>query len=532
MAAGEKEPGWLSPPDNTVYVVITTVNHDKSAAELPLLMMKKWLEQWIPNTNKNKETEAKPRRDGAIIASAENRKIAEAAIKNAKRFYDICDIQVVEMEKMNQSQGVIFGRNLLSESTEALIQDLKPKGVADIDRISSFKNGSLSPNGLHVLTFNSRRLPETILIGYVRYQVRQYFPRPLRCVRCCVYGHTRKNCREPNEICKDCAVIKHEGQCSSPLKCRNCNGSHGSFDKMCPIFKREEAIIKLKIDQGISFGYARKLYMDKVDSTKVTYCQMAMNMAEEEAFRLADEIECVREKNQRTEFMKEELKKEIKKLEEATKEILNLQRRKNVLEGILTSNQQENYMTSTQTTTPTPSHLNILTQQTGQSQVSASLSTPISQLSPQNPTTSQITSPSLTNDLFPLTTSLFRKTVQDQANGDSSDEMEYQTDTKSKRRNNDASDSETETEKEKRKKINKDEHNIGISDFANLSKSQRKQIRTEVIKNAENKISDFPMYWKKGNKIISTSPKTRQHKEQAKIFHEWVLNGKNPNSSE
>jgi hypothetical protein len=282
MAAGEKVPIWLSPPDTAVYVVITTVNHDKPAADLPLLMMKKWLEQWFPMVGKNKETEAKPRRDGSIVVAAENRKIAEAAIKNARRFYDICDIQVVEMAQMNQSQGVIFGRNLLSETTEALLEEMKNKGVTNIDRISSFKNGSLSPNGLHVLSFNSRKLPETILIGYVRYQVRQYFPRPLRCVRCCIYGHTKKNCSETNESCKDYATLKHEGQCTAPRKCANCEGPQAPrspFDKNCPIYKREEAIIKLKIEQGISFGYARKLYMEKVESTKTTYSQMALSMA-------------------------------------------------------------------------------------------------------------------------------------------------------------------------------------------------------------------------------------------------------------
>jgi cysteinyl-tRNA synthetase len=161
-------------------------------------------------------------------------------------------------------------------------------------------------------------------------------------------------------------------------------------------YKREEAIIKLKIEQGISFGYARKLYMEKVESTKTTYSQMVLSMAEEEAARLANEIHSVREKTERTEAMKETLKKEINRLEDATKEILNLQRRKNVLEGIIaseTNKQQEEYATSQQNTT--------------QSQETSS--SPISQLSypTQIPTTSQ--TPDLSINISPLRTSCLIK---------------------------------------------------------------------------------------------------------------------------
>jgi hypothetical protein len=518
MAAGEKVPIWLSPQDTAVYVVITTVNYEKVAADLPLLMMKKWLQQWFPISSKNKETEAKPRRDGSIVVAADSRKIAEAAIKHAKSFYEICNIQVTEMEQMNQSQGVIFGRNLLSEPTEALLQDLKNKNVTNIDRISSFKNGLLSPNGLHVLTFNTRKLPENILIGYVRYQVRQYFPRPLRCVRCCVYGHTKKNCKETDESCKDCATLKHEGQCTSPKKCSNCEGPHGSFDKKFPIFKREEAIIRLKIEQGISFGYARKLYMEKMETTKATFSQMALEMAEEEAARLVNEIESVKEKTERTEIMKETLKKEIQKLEAATKEILNLQKRKNVLEGILASGsnkQQKEYVTITPTQMEAPQQHTTQSQDTPYS--------PISQLS--YPT--QMSDFSV--NLSPLRTSLFNKTVQ--VEDDNLDDMEYETETM-KRKNDNDSDSEAEKETEKRKRYYKGDHTIEISDFDSLTKNQRKQIRKDAIKQAEDKNTDLPLYMRKGNKIRNTTARTRQHKEQAKNFHEWVLNTTNPNNSE
>jgi thiamine pyrophosphokinase len=76
-----------------------------------------------------------------------------------------------------------------------------------------------------------------------------------------------------------------------------------------------------------------------------------------------------------------------------------------------------------------------------------------------------------------------------------------------KRRN--VSDSDSEAEKEKRKRFYKGDHTIEISDFDSLTKNQRKQIRKDAIKQAENKNTDFPLYMRKGNKIINTNARTR-----------------------
>jgi hypothetical protein len=63
MSRKAEGPGWLMTTEdrekaNAVYVTVDTVNHGKSVAELPIIMMGKWLEQHLPGT-----LECKPIRD-------------------------------------------------------------------------------------------------------------------------------------------------------------------------------------------------------------------------------------------------------------------------------------------------------------------------------------------------------------------------------------------------------------------------------------------------------------------------------------
>jgi hypothetical protein len=52
-------------------------------------------------------------------------------------------------------------------------ESLKNYQVSKIERIESMRDGRRSPNGLHILTFRIRTLPEHILCGYERFAVRQ-----------------------------------------------------------------------------------------------------------------------------------------------------------------------------------------------------------------------------------------------------------------------------------------------------------------------------------------------------------------------
>jgi hypothetical protein len=143
MGTRDRDPPWFDPPDESVYVIINTINHNTSAADQPIFAMLKWLVQWFPKTE-----EAKPRRDGSILALAKTRGIAENAVKNANDFYGKCHMKIEPMDNMNRCQGVIFSRGILSETTENLVKDLQNEQVTNIERIQSWKNNVLSPNSM------------------------------------------------------------------------------------------------------------------------------------------------------------------------------------------------------------------------------------------------------------------------------------------------------------------------------------------------------------------------------------------------
>jgi hypothetical protein len=77
MSRRAERPGWTTEDRekaNAVYVTLETVNHGKSAAELPIIMMGKWLEQHLPGT-----LECKPIREGKILALVKNKETANRA---------------------------------------------------------------------------------------------------------------------------------------------------------------------------------------------------------------------------------------------------------------------------------------------------------------------------------------------------------------------------------------------------------------------------------------------------------------------
>jgi hypothetical protein len=64
---------------NAVYVTVETVNHGKSAAELPIIMMGKWLKQHLPGTL----SKMKINQRGKIFSTEAT---ANRAINNSKVF--------------------------------------------------------------------------------------------------------------------------------------------------------------------------------------------------------------------------------------------------------------------------------------------------------------------------------------------------------------------------------------------------------------------------------------------------------------
>ncbi|GIX79771.1 uncharacterized protein CDAR_77421 [Caerostris darwini] len=94
-------------------------------------------------------------------------------------------------------------------------------------------------------------------IGWERVSFREYL-RPLRCFKCCRFGHLAKNCKEESDVCSNCGNQGHTYKdCSKDKSCRNCilhnekarnkvDINHSCTSRLCSSYERE---IKLLINK-------------------------------------------------------------------------------------------------------------------------------------------------------------------------------------------------------------------------------------------------------------------------------------------
>jgi hypothetical protein len=138
--------------------------------------------------------------------------IAQKATKYRNRFYDECKMKVTIIDSMNICQATIFGRTLLTVTTEQIQQQLSKFNCTKVERMETMRDGQRKPDGFHILTFRSRTLPADVLCGYDRFNTKQYYSNPLQCGVCCQYGHTKNWCpRIEKPVCKECVEDRHNG---------------------------------------------------------------------------------------------------------------------------------------------------------------------------------------------------------------------------------------------------------------------------------------------------------------------------------
>lgn len=128
--------------------------------------------------------------------------------------------------------------------------------------------------------------------------------------------HTKKTCTQ-EKICLNCSQVHDmvEGvPCPNAPYCKSCHGPHSCVSKDCPVYAEEEKIIKLRIDQGITFGEARKQIKEQKAQTQ-TYASCVQNRMSAEESAKDDIIQALRTELQtvRAEFnqLKELYKKSL-----------------------------------------------------------------------------------------------------------------------------------------------------------------------------------------------------------------------------
>lgn len=150
-------------------------------------------------------------------------------------------VTVTPYRSLNSTQGVISERDLINETDEDILENLRPQVVTAVRRITIRRSYETIRTKHIVLTFNRSSLPDKITVAFISCPVRAYVPNPRRCFKCQRYGHGSQSCRG-KLTCAKCGENEHSSDnCEkNVLMCTNCNGSHAAYSRQCPIFKKEK----------------------------------------------------------------------------------------------------------------------------------------------------------------------------------------------------------------------------------------------------------------------------------------------------
>ena len=200
--------------------------------------------------------EVRKLKNGSLLLRCEHRKQAIALEKTVQLVS--VPVKVTPHRTLNSSMGIIRCRDIYDMTEEEIQLELASQGIAKVKRFTIKKDGQVKKTNTYLLTFQMTTPPQSINVGYLRVKVEAFVPNPLRCYKCQRYGHGQNTCKGQS-VCHKCSKEDHgDDPCTGPLKCVNCAGSHSSSSKQCPIWIKERAIQKLKVENKLSYPEAKK----------------------------------------------------------------------------------------------------------------------------------------------------------------------------------------------------------------------------------------------------------------------------------
>ena len=149
------------------------------------------------------------------------------------------DVVVAEHTTLNQSKGTLISEAMANSTNEELLEATADQKVIKIERMKMRKDGRLVDSNRFIVTFDKPDLPPILkLTSWKSEFIDPYIPKPMRCLNCQRFGHTKKHCRRPNATCYNCGEDGHtKPECEvHPPRCVNCGGEHTARDRNCPFY--------------------------------------------------------------------------------------------------------------------------------------------------------------------------------------------------------------------------------------------------------------------------------------------------------
>ncbi|XP_065081026.1 uncharacterized protein LOC135703674 [Ochlerotatus camptorhynchus] len=173
-------------------------------------------------------------------------------------------IKISKHPGLNSTRCVISCRELAKIEDDDILENLESQNVSGIRRITRRVGDGKENTATVILTINGTTMPEHIDIGYRRYRTRPYYPAPMLCYQCYKFGHTRTRCQQQNTTCGNCGQqheVAKDVPCSNQTFCSRCQTKdHAIGSRKCPVYQTEDAIQHIRVNQGIQYPAARRIY--------------------------------------------------------------------------------------------------------------------------------------------------------------------------------------------------------------------------------------------------------------------------------
>ena len=178
-----------------------------------------------------------------------------------------------EHKTLNSSKGTIRYRNFPNHSEEEIQGKLARYKMIEVKSINTRTNTQFQSQ-LYILTFDSCTIPLEVKIGYTKFKVQEYVPKPRRCFQCQRWGHGSNSCRENQKTCINCGDFFHGNDCRRPPNCSNCKENHPATSKECFYYRLESETLCIKTKNRLSYLEAKKVATNNILSNVNIYASV------------------------------------------------------------------------------------------------------------------------------------------------------------------------------------------------------------------------------------------------------------------
>lgn len=197
--------------------------------------------------------------DGNLLVGCNN----EVQMEKAKKMSCVGKIKIVKVvrvgEKINGgSKGMIYGIPL-NVNMKELVENLRMKNRSVKSAVRMTRGVEKVETESVLVEFETKEVPKEVYYGFMRYSIREYVPKPMRCYNCQEFGHMANVCKGKRR-CARCSGDHEYGKCGEEVrpKCCNCGGNHSVAFWGCEVMKKEVKVQQIKLKENISYVEAVK----------------------------------------------------------------------------------------------------------------------------------------------------------------------------------------------------------------------------------------------------------------------------------